>query len=92
MAEVAWTEEAQRWLQDIHDFIAADNPDAAAATVRGIFDRTRALADFPEMDPAGRWRVSGEQTLAISGGRLAARPTASRGQQPIAPTARRATP
>ena len=53
MAEVAWTEEAQRWLQDIHDFIAADNPDAAAATVRGIFDRTRALADFPEMDPAG---------------------------------------
>ena len=30
MAEMAWTDEAQRWLADIYDFIAADNPVAAA--------------------------------------------------------------
>jgi toxin ParE1/3/4 len=33
MAEIRWTEEAQRWLQDIYDYIAADNPAAAARTV-----------------------------------------------------------
>ena len=27
MAEIRWTEEAKRWLRDIHDYIAADNPD-----------------------------------------------------------------
>jgi plasmid stabilization system protein ParE len=66
MAEVAWTEEAQRWLQDIHDFIAADNPDAAAATVRGIFDRTRALADFPEMG-ARHWASSRHVRVLLYG-------------------------
>jgi len=39
MATVVWTEEAQRWLRDIYDYIAADNPPAAAATVQGIYDR-----------------------------------------------------
>jgi hypothetical protein len=32
MAEIAWTEEAQRWLEDIFEYIAADNPAAAART------------------------------------------------------------
>ena len=26
MAEIAWTLEAQRWLEDIFEYIAADNP------------------------------------------------------------------
>jgi hypothetical protein len=30
MAEIAWTAEAQRWLKDIYDYIARDNPEAAA--------------------------------------------------------------
>jgi plasmid stabilization system protein ParE len=38
MAEIRWTDEAQRWLQDIYEYIAADNPDAAARTVQGIYD------------------------------------------------------
>jgi len=25
MAEISWTEEAQRWLSDIYEYIAADN-------------------------------------------------------------------
>ena len=48
MAKVAWTLEAERWLSDIHEFIAADNPAAAAETVQGVFDRTQMLRDFPE--------------------------------------------
>lgn len=45
MARVAWTDESQSWLRDIFDYIAADNPEAAARTVQGIFDRAQALAD-----------------------------------------------
>ena len=33
MAEIGWTDEAQRWLTDIFEYIAADNPQAAARTV-----------------------------------------------------------
>ena len=30
MAEIGWTEEAERWLRDIFDYIALDDTDAAA--------------------------------------------------------------
>jgi len=49
MAEITWTEEAQRWLEDIFEYIAADNPDAAARTVLGIYERAQLLATFPEI-------------------------------------------
>ena len=49
MAEITWTEEAQRWLEDIFESIAADNRSAAARTVQGIYERTQDLATFPEM-------------------------------------------
>jgi len=49
MAAVTWTKEALRWLQDIHEFIATDNPAAAARTVEGIYRRVQSLADFPEL-------------------------------------------
>jgi plasmid stabilization system protein ParE len=49
MAEIAWTEEAQRWLADIFEYIATDNPAAAARTVQGIYDRAQVLATFPEI-------------------------------------------
>ncbi len=29
MAELRWTKEAEQWLQDIHEYIARDNPTAA---------------------------------------------------------------
>ncbi|MCH8040495.1 MAG: type II toxin-antitoxin system RelE/ParE family toxin [Nitrospinae bacterium] len=35
MAEIEWTEEAQTWLKDIFDFIANDNPSAAANVGKG---------------------------------------------------------
>jgi len=49
MAEITWTAEAQHWIEDIFEYIAADNPRAAAQTVNGIYLRTQALANFPEM-------------------------------------------
>ena len=49
MAEIAWTEEALRWLEDIFEYIAVDNPRAAAETVNGIYERAQVLAIFPEM-------------------------------------------
>jgi toxin ParE1/3/4 len=49
MAEISWTEEAERWLKDIFDYIAADNPQAAARTVEGIYERAQDLRRFPEL-------------------------------------------
>jgi toxin ParE1/3/4 len=49
VARISWTVEAERWLKDIYEYIAADNPRAAAETIRGIYERAQSLADFPEM-------------------------------------------
>jgi plasmid stabilization system protein ParE len=49
MAEISWTVEAQRWLEDIFEYIAADNPQAAARTVQGIFERAQDLKRFPQL-------------------------------------------
>ena len=49
MAEISWTDEAQRWLSDIFEYIAADKPQAAARTVEGIYDRAQDLRRFPEL-------------------------------------------
>ncbi|MBI2910595.1 MAG: type II toxin-antitoxin system RelE/ParE family toxin [Chloroflexi bacterium] len=49
MAEIEWTDEALHWLEDIFQYIAADNPSAAARTVRGIYERAQDLARFPEI-------------------------------------------
>jgi plasmid stabilization system protein ParE len=48
MAEITWTDEARRWLEDIFEYIAADNPSAAAGTVQGIYERAQVLAQYPE--------------------------------------------
>jgi len=48
MAELVWTDESERWLKDIFEYIALDNPDAAEAVVTGNYDRAQMLLDFPE--------------------------------------------
>ena len=48
MAELTWTAEAERWLHDIHDFIAQDNPAAAIRTVETIYLKAEILQEFPE--------------------------------------------
>ena len=49
MAEISWTEEAHRWLTDIFEYVAAENPQAATRTVQGIYERVQDLARFPEI-------------------------------------------
>ena len=49
MAKITWTNEAQRWLEDIFEYIAADNPVAAEGTIQGIYERAQVLAQYPEM-------------------------------------------
>ena len=49
MAEITWTVEAERWLSDIFEYIAVDNPAAALRTVQGIYDRAQVLREFPQI-------------------------------------------
>lgn len=48
MGQIAWTQEAERWLSDMYEYIASDNPVAAMETIQGIYDRAQILTDFPE--------------------------------------------
>jgi len=47
MAEVVWTEPALSDLEAIVDYIALDNPSAAAALVQRVFEHVGQLADHP---------------------------------------------
>ena len=47
MAEIIWTEEAERLLKEIYDYIAQDNPAAAEKVVSGIYQRAQILLEFP---------------------------------------------
>lgn len=49
MVEISWTREAQVWLRDIYDYIAVENSDAAARTVRGIFQKAQLLKRHPQI-------------------------------------------
>ena len=48
MGQIRWTLEAERWLREIYDYIARDNPAAALRTVQGIAERAETLTRFPE--------------------------------------------
>ena len=56
MAEVAWTEEASRWLEDIFEYIAVENPEAAKRVVLGIYEHVQVLEANPEI--GYRYRAS----------------------------------
>jgi len=49
MAEITWTAEAQKWLEDIFEYIAQDNPQAAARTAQAIYERAQDLIPFPQL-------------------------------------------
>lgn len=48
MAEVVWTEPALSDLDAIADYIALDDPEAARALVRRVFDHVGQLAKYPK--------------------------------------------
>jgi plasmid stabilization system protein ParE len=49
MATLSWTDEAQLWLRDIHDFIAADSPAAAERVVLEIHACAQLLREHPRL-------------------------------------------
>jgi toxin ParE1/3/4 len=49
VAKIVWTAEARRWLQEIYDYIAEDNPEAACRTVSAIHKRAETLLELPEI-------------------------------------------
>ena len=48
MANLNWTSESERWLKDIYDYIAADNPQAAGRVLEGIYEKAQILLRFPD--------------------------------------------
>lgn len=48
MAEVIWTEPALQELDALAEYIALDNPAAASALVKDIFDKIERLENFPK--------------------------------------------
>jgi len=49
LAKVVWTQEAERWLLKIHDYIAQDKPAAAFKVVESIYARAQVLEQFPKL-------------------------------------------
>ena len=49
MAKIAWTEEASRWLEDIFEYIALENPEAAKRVVLNIYEHAQVLEVHPEI-------------------------------------------
>lgn len=49
MAEINWTHEAEKWLKDIHDYIALDNPLAANRVIMGIYEKAQILKKHPQI-------------------------------------------
>jgi plasmid stabilization system protein ParE len=49
VAKIIWTLEAVRWLEDIHDYIALDNPTDAHKVVSGIYDKIQLLRAHPRL-------------------------------------------
>jgi plasmid stabilization system protein ParE len=49
VAEIIWTVESVRWLEEIHAYIATENEAAAERVVSGIFDKVQLLGTQPRL-------------------------------------------
>lgn len=67
MGEVRWSREALRWLREIRDYIARDNPAAARRTAAGIVDRVEVLGRFPEIGQRYERRTDQEIRILLYG-------------------------
>ncbi|MBN1461048.1 MAG: type II toxin-antitoxin system RelE/ParE family toxin [Armatimonadetes bacterium] len=67
MAEIRWTSEAATWLEDIHDYIAQEDPSAAARVVQGIYDRVQSLGEFPDLGQRCRSEPEGDVRILLFG-------------------------
>jgi len=49
MVEINWTNEANFWLKDIHDYIAQNNPTIAKKVANEIYQKVQILQSFPRI-------------------------------------------
>ena len=49
MPKINWTKEAEHWIEEIYDYIATDNPEAAASIIDLIYEKVQLLKKFPNM-------------------------------------------
>ncbi len=49
MVEIHWTQEAQFWLKEIHDYIAKENKKLAKKVISEIFKKVQLLQNFPHI-------------------------------------------
>ena len=67
MAQIRWTLEAASRLENIYDYIAENNPDAASRVVAGIYDKVQLLADFPRIGHIMRFEPEGDIRILLYG-------------------------
>ncbi|MDE2755845.1 MAG: type II toxin-antitoxin system RelE/ParE family toxin [Acidobacteriota bacterium] len=67
MAEIRWTIEAETWLKNIYDYIAQDDPRAAAKVVEGIYEKAQLLREYPEIGHRYRSEPEGEIRILLYG-------------------------
>lgn len=67
MAKINWTNEAEKWLRDIHRHIAHDNLSAAERVVTGIYRKAQMLADLPEIGYKYRTEPHGDIRILLYG-------------------------
>lgn len=61
MADINWTRESEIWLRDIYNYIAADDPHAAAGTITKIYEKAQLLTTHPRLGQ----RYEPEQTREV---------------------------
>ncbi len=49
MVEIHWTNEAELWLKDIHDYIALDKKSIAKKVVSEIYQKVQILQSYPRI-------------------------------------------
>jgi len=67
LAKVVWTQEAERWLLKIHDYIARDKPAAAFNVVKSIYARAQVLEQFPQSGQSYRTKSGREARILMWG-------------------------
>ena len=67
MAEIRWTEEAASWLEDIYNYIAKDDRQAASNVINGIYDKAQVLMEYPLIGHTYRTEPEGEIRILLYG-------------------------
>lgn len=65
MAELRWTDEAVRSIEEIRDYIAQDDPGAAHRVITGIYEQAQVLRAFPAIGYKYRDEPDGEIRILL---------------------------